>query len=259
MAPAGGSDDAREIIYGLHAVQEALRAGTRPLLRILVLRQDKQFANIVRLARGARVPVYLEPKPALDRLVPGGKHQGVIGLVATKPYAQPEDILATARARGETPFFIILDGVEDPHNLGAVIRTAEAAGVHGVVLPERRAVGLTGSVAKASAGALEHVQVARTPNLSRVIASLQTEGLWIYGLDPRAPKPYTVLDLTGPVALVLGGEAKGIRPGVLEKCDDRASIPMQGRVASLNVSVAAGILMYEVVRQRMARAKIQEK
>jgi 23S rRNA (guanosine2251-2'-O)-methyltransferase len=153
-------------------------------LRILVLRQDRQFANIVRLARTARIPVHIEPKQALDRLVPGGKHQGVIGVVAAKRYADPLDIVRYAHRHGEPPFLVILDGVEDPHNLGAVIRTAEAVGVHGVVLPER--------------------------------------------------------------------------PGVLDKCDDSASIPMQGRVESLNVSVAGAVLMYEVLRQRMLQAKIQE-
>jgi 23S rRNA (guanosine2251-2'-O)-methyltransferase len=228
-------------------------------LRVLVVRQDRQFAEVVRLARAARVPVYLEPKRALDRLVPHGKHQGIVGLVATKRYTKPEEILAASRARGEPPFLIVLDGVEDPHNLGAVIRTAEAVGVHGVVVPERRAVGLTGGVAKASAGALEHMQVARVSNLSRFIEHLQNEGLWVYGLDLGAPKPYTALDLSGPVALVFGGEGRGVRPGVLEKCDDRASIPMRGRVESLNVSVAAAIVMYEVLRQRMAVAKNGEK
>ncbi len=259
MAPAGGSDEASEVLYGFHAVREALRAGTRPLLRILVLRQDRQYADLVRLARAARVPVHCEPKQALDRLVPGGKHQGVIGLVAAKPYAEPQEMLAFARGRGEPPFLVILDGVEDPRNLGAVLRTAEAAGVHGVLIPERRSVGLTGTVAKAAAGALEHLLVGRVQNVSRLIEALQADGLWIYALHPVAPKLYTALDLRGPVALVLGGEGKGVRPGVLEKCDDRASIPMCGRVESLNVSVAAGILMYEVMRQRMAVAKIEEK
>ncbi|MFQ5741933.1 MAG: 23S rRNA (guanosine(2251)-2'-O)-methyltransferase RlmB [Acidobacteriota bacterium] len=259
MGRVGGSDDAAEIVYGLHAVREALRAGTRPLLRILVLRQDRQFGEIVRLARAARVPVRIERQPVFDRLVPHGRHQGVIGLVAKKRYAELEEILGSARARGEPPFVIIVDGVEDPHNLGAIIRTAEAAGVHGVLLPERRAVGLTGGVARASAGALEHIPVGRVQNVSRLIQNLQAAGLWVYALDPGARKPYTALDLRGPVALVLGGEGKGIRPGVLEKCDDRASIPMCGRVESLNVSVAGGIIMYEVLRQRAAQANIREK
>lgn len=259
MVPAGGNDEACEVLTGLHAVREALRAGTRPLLRILVLRQDRQFTDLIRLARAACVPVHVEPKRALDRLVPGGKHQGVIGLVATKPYAEPEEMLASARARGEAPFLVILDGVEDPRNLGAVLRTAESAGVHGVLIPERRSVGLTSTVAKAAAGALEHVRVGRVQNVSRLIETLQADGLWIYALDPLARKSYTALDLRGPVALVLGGEGKGLRPGVLRKCDESASIPMRGRVESLNVSVAAGILMYEVLRQRMSEAKIQEK
>jgi len=259
MAPAGGSDDARDIIYGLHAVREALRAGTRPLTRIMVVRPDRQFAGLVRLARAARVPVHIEPKRALDRLVPAGAHQGVIGVVAAKRYVDPLDLLRVARGREEPPFLVILDGLEDPHNLGAIIRTAEAVGVHGVILPERRAAGLTGTVAKVSAGALEHLRVARTPNVSQLIEDLQTEGLWVYALDPRAGKPYTALDLTGPVAIVLGGEGKGIRPGVLDKCDDRARIPMRGHVDSLNVSVAGAVLMYEVLRQRMRQANTPEK
>jgi 23S rRNA (guanosine2251-2'-O)-methyltransferase len=259
MAAAGGSDEASEVLYGFHAVREALRAGTRPLLRILVVRQDRQFGDLIRLARAARVPVHVEPKRALDRLVPDGKHQGIIGLVATKPYAEPEAMLASARARGEPPFLVILDGVEDPRNFGAVLRTAEAAGVHGVLIPDRRSVGLTGTVAKAAAGALEHLQVGRVQNVSRLIEALKAEGLWIYALDPSARKSYMALDLRGPVSLVVGGEGKGVRRGVLEKCDDSARIPMLGRVESLNVSVAAGILMYEVLRQRMSQAKIQEK
>jgi len=259
MAQVGGSDEAPEVLYGLHAVREALRAGTRPLLRIVVSRQDRQFTDLIRLARAAGVPVHVEPKQALDRLSPGGKHQGVIGLVATKAYAEPEEMLASARARGEAPFLVIVDGVEDPRNLGAVLRTAEAAGVHGVLLPERRSVGLTGTVAKAAAGALEHLRVGRVQNVSRLIETLQAEGLWIYALDPAARKSYTALDLRGPVALVLGGEGKGVRRGVFQKCDDSASIPMRGRVESLNVSVAGAVLMYEVVRQRVSQAKIQEK
>jgi 23S rRNA (guanosine2251-2'-O)-methyltransferase len=259
MAPAGGNDEASEVLYGIHAVREALRAGTRPLSRILVLGHDRQFADLVRLARVARVPVSVSPRRALDRLVPDGKHQGVIGLIAARRYAEPEDMLAAARARGESPFVVILDGVEDPRNLGAVLRTAEAAGVHGVLIPERRSVGLTGTVAKAAAGALEHLQVGRVQNVPRVIEALKAEGLWVYALDPAARKVYTSLDLTGPVALVLGGEGKGVRPGVREKCDECASIPMLGRVTSLNVSVAASVIMYEVLRQRMSGTKITEK
>ena len=250
MAPAAGSGNAHELLYGLHAIREALRAGTRPLLRILVIREDRQFSDLVRLARSAKIPVHLEPRPVLDRLVPDGNHQGVIGLVAAKAYADQDDILDYARARNEPAFVVILDGVEDPHNLGAVLRTAEAAGAHGVFVPDRRSVGLTGTVAKASAGALEHLKVGRAQNVSRLIEELQAAGLWVYAVDPEASKSYTALDLQGPVALVFGGEGQGIRPGVVAKCDDRASIPMRGQVASLNVSAAAAIVLYEVVRQR---------
>ena len=250
MAPAAGSAETPELLYGLHAVREALRSGARPLLRLLVVRQDRQFADLVRLARSAGIPVHVEPRPVLDRLVPDGRHQGVVGLVASKRYADLKEILAYARERGEPPFLVILDGVEDPHNLGAVLRTAEAAGVHGLFIPERRAVGLTASVAKVSAGALEHLQVARVANVSRLIEALQAEGVWVYALAAESQKPYTALDLRGPLALVLGGEGKGVRPGVLEKCDERVRIPMLGQVSSLNVSAAAAIVMFEAVRQR---------
>lgn len=248
MAPAAGS--APELLYGLHPVREALLAGTRPLLRVLVVGTDRQFADLVRLARSAGVPVHVEPRPVLDRLVPHGKHQGVVGLIAAKSYAEPEEVLARARERGQPPFVIVLDGVEDPHNLGAILRTADAAGVHGVFLPERRAVGLTGTVAKVSAGALDHLVLSRVPNLSRLIEWLKKQGLWVFALDPRAQASYTALDFRGPVAVVLGGEGKGARPGVLQHCDGRARIPMQGKVASLNVSAAAAIVLFEAVRQR---------
>jgi 23S rRNA (guanosine2251-2'-O)-methyltransferase len=250
MAPVVGSDNKSELLYGIHAVREALRSGRRPLLRLLVLRADRQFSDLVRLARASGVPVHVEPRPALDRLVPDGKHQGVVGIVGAKRYDSAEDILGCARERGESPFVVILDGIGDPHNLGAVLRTAEAAGVHGVFVPERRAAGLSATAAKASAGALEHIRVGCAENVSRLLERLQAEGLWVYGLDPMAEKPYTTLDLRGPVALVFGSEGKGIRPGVRDKCDERVRIPMHGHVASLNVSAAAAILLFEGVRQR---------
>lgn len=250
MAPAAGSGNQPELLYGLHPVREALRAGTRPLLRILVLGTDRQFADLVRLARSAGVPVHVEPRPVLDRLVPSGKHQGVVGLIAAKSYAEPEEILQVARKREQAPLAVVLDGVEDPHNLGAVLRIADAAGVHGIFLPERRAVGLTGAVAKASAGALEHVLVSRVPNLSRLLQWFKAQGLCIYAMDPRAQEAFTALDFRGPVAVVLGGEGRGIRPGVLKHCDGQARISMLGKVASLNVSAAAAIVLFEAVRQR---------
>lgn len=249
-APAGGSGSSPDLLYGLHAVREALRAHTRPLQRLLVLRTDRQFADVVQLARAQQVPVHIEPQPVFDRLVPGGKHQGVIAFVAAKSYSSTEEILERGKGRGEPPFLVLLDGVEDPHNLGAVLRTAEAAGVHGVFIPERRTVGLTSVVAKVSAGALDHILVSRAGNLARLIEDLKETGVWVYAVEPSAQKLVTQIDWTGPVALVFGGERQGVRPGVLQHCDDRVSIPMKGKVESLNVSAAVAVTLFEVVRQR---------
>ncbi|WP_447978144.1 23S rRNA (guanosine(2251)-2'-O)-methyltransferase RlmB [Candidatus Nitrospira bockiana] len=250
MAPVDGSGEGKDLLYGLQAVREALRSRARPLLRILLARHDHASSEITHLAKIAGVPVHLEPRGALDRMVPHGRHQGVLAIVGAKRYVDLEEILQTAKDRGEAPFVVILDGVQDPQNLGAILRSAEAAGVHGVVLPDRRAVGATAAVAKASAGALEYLNLACVPNLSRVIERLKAGGLWIYGLDPESRASYVALDLRGPVALVLGGEGAGIRRGVLEKCDARVSIPMRGRVGSLNVSAATAIVLFEAVRQR---------
>jgi 23S rRNA (guanosine2251-2'-O)-methyltransferase len=217
-----------------------------------VLRTDRQFADVVQLARAQQVPVHIEPQPAFDRLVPGGKHQGVIAFVAAKSYSSTEEILERAKQRGEPPVLVLLDGIEDPHNLGAVLRTAEAAGAHGVFIPDRRAVGLTSIVAKVSAGALDHILVSRAGNLARLIDDLKKTGVWVYAVEPSAQKLVTQIDLTGPVALVFGGEGQGVRPGVLQQCDDRVSIPMKGKVASLNVSAAVAVTLFEVVRQREA-------
>lgn len=249
-APAGGSANSPDLVYGLHAVREALRANARPLQRLLVLRTDRQFADVVQLARAHQVPVHIEPQPAFDRLVPSGKHQGVIAFVAAKSYSSTDEILERAKRRGEPAFLMLLDGVEDPHNLGAVLRTAEAAGAHGVFIPERRAVGLTSVVAKVSAGALDHILVSRVGNLARLIDDLKETGVWVYAVEPSAEKLITQIDLTGPVALVFGGEGQGVRYGILQQCDDRVKIPMKGKVESLNVSAAVAVTLFEVVRQR---------
>jgi len=250
MAPADGSADSQEILYGLHAVREALKAEGRPLQRILILRIDKQFTDLVQLARSRRVPVHIQPLASLDRLVPHGKHQGVVAFAAAKSYQTQEEILDRAAQRQEPPLLVILDGVEDPHNLGAVLRTAEGAGVHGVFIPERRAVGLTSVVAKASAGAIDHMPVARVTNLSRLLDSLKAAGVWIYGVTPSARKVFTDIDYRGPVGFVLGAEGTGIRAGVVQHCDECVRIPLLGKVQSLNVSASAAIVLYEVVRQR---------
>src|SRR4029079_3021936 len=192
-APAAGSDSRPDLLYGLHAVREALRAGSRPLQRLLVQRTDRQFADIVQQAKARQIPVHIQPPPAFDRLVREGNHQGIIAFVAAKAYHNTEDILALARQKGEAPFLVILDGVEDPHNLGAIIRTAEAAGVHGIFIPERRAAGLTAVVAKTSAGALEHMPVARVINLSRLIEEWKRAGMWIYGVDPAGAADFTAI------------------------------------------------------------------
>jgi 23S rRNA (guanosine2251-2'-O)-methyltransferase len=250
MGPADGSAEPSDLIYGTQAVREALRSGARPLLRLMIAGHDGRFSDVIEWARRLRVPVHVEPRDALDRMVPGGRHQGIIAFIAAKPYAETEDVLEAARHKSEPPLVVILDGVEDPQNLGAIVRTADAAGVHGIFIPERRAAGLTPAVAKASAGAIEYLRIARVTNLSRLIEMLQTEGLWVYGFDPSAAKSYLDLDFSGPVAVVLGGESKGVRPGVLDRCDDRARIPMGGRIASLNVSAAAAVVLFEAVRQR---------
>lgn len=250
MAPADGNGSPQEILFGLHAVREALKAGTRPLHRLLVLRTDKQFTDVVQLARSRNIPIHVQPLVSFDRLVSNGRHQGVVAFTSAKAYQTEDRILARATEQKEPPLLVILDGVEDPHNLGAVLRTAEGAGVHGVIIPERRAVGLTPVVAKASAGAIDHIPVARVTNLSRSIESLRTAGLWIYGVTPSATRNFTDVDFREPVAFVLGGEGMGIRPGVLKHCDDCLRIPLKGRVESLNVSAAAAIVLFEVVRQR---------
>ncbi len=231
-----------------------MRAGSRPLQRLIVQRTDRQFADLVEQAKAQRIPVHIEPPAAFDRLVPGGNHQGVIAVVSAKAYNNTEDILDLARQKGEPPFLVILDGVEDPHNLGAIVRTAEAAGVHGIFIPERRSAGLTSAVAKTSAGALEHMLVARVVNLSRLIEELKEAGIWIYGVEPAASSGYTAIDMTGPIALVFGGEGGGIRRGIAQECDGLVRIPMRGKVESLNVSAAVAVTLFEGVRQRKPSA-----
>ena len=237
-------------MYGLHTLREILRAGTRPLLRIHIIREDRQFSEIVRLARSKRIPIQVEPPDRLDRLVQGGRHQGIVGMVGAKAYADEDELLEQTLQQRNSALLVVLDNIQDPQNLGAVLRTAEAAGVHGVFIPERRSVGLTASVAKASAGALEYLQVARARNISRLLEKFQESGILTYALDPSASTPYTALDLREPVALVFGAEGGGIRPGVMSKCDGRAMIPMHGRIESLNLSVTVALTLFEAVRQR---------
>jgi 23S rRNA (guanosine2251-2'-O)-methyltransferase len=243
------------LLFGVQPVLEALRAGQRPVERLTVAEgaHEARLQEILELARAARVPVRRAPRAELQRLADGANHQGVVALVAAARYFDAEELLEALAARvgtKEPPLALVLDGVEDPRNLGAIIRTAECAGAHGLFVPERRAAGLTETAAKAAAGALEYVPVARATNLVRLIEELKALGVWTIGTAADARVSYTEWDWTQPCALVLGGEGEGLRRLVRERCDALVSIPLRGHIASLNVSVAAGVLLYEALRQR---------
>ena len=238
-------------IEGRNAVIEAFRSGkTIDKLYVLDGCKDGPVMTIIREAKKTDTIIRYVDREILDRLSKTGHHQGVVANAAAYDYAEVEDILNAAREKGEPPFVFILDGIEDPHNLGAIIRTANLAGAHGVIIPKRRAVGLTATVAKTSAGALNYTPVAKVTNLSATIEELKKEGLWFVCADMGGETMYN-LNLTGPVGLVIGNEGEGVSRLVKEKCDYVASIPMKGNIDSLNASVAAGVLAYEIVRQRM--------
>jgi 23S rRNA (guanosine2251-2'-O)-methyltransferase len=243
-------------LIGVNPVLEALRSG-RPVRRLLVSEQrrsDREIRKILELAGSGGVEVRIIGRDALDREAPDSVHQGVVALVSAREYATLDDVLDIPVRSGQCPFFLILDGVEDPRNLGAIVRTAEVAGVHGVIIPERRAAGLTETVAKTAAGALEYVPVAKVTNLSQTIDVIKKSGTWVIGAEAGAQRSFWDADFSAPVALVLGGEDKGVRRLVREHCDYLVSLPVSGKINSLNVSVAAGALMYEVLRQRKAAA-----
>lgn len=244
-------------IEGRRPVLEALRAG-RPLRKLLVARAHTSggFAHdLVGEARRRGIPVQEVPPAVVERLARTRAPQGVIAYAAAHRVVEVDDLLAAARNRGEAPFVLLLDGIEDPGNLGAVLRSAEAAGVHGVVIPRRRAVGLTPAVAAASAGAIEHVHVAQTANLTQAIERLKTAGIWVIGADPEAPQPLYDAALRPPIAVVVGGEGRGLSRLVRERCDLLVRIPMQGVTASLNASVAAALVLFEVRRQMRVAGK----
>ena len=238
-------------IEGRHAVIEAYRAG-RPIDKLFILDgcQDGPILTIKREAKAKQTPVKFVTKERLDQLSETGKHQGVIAYAAAYEYATVEEILDNARQKGEAPFLFLLDNIEDPHNLGAIIRTANLAGAHGVIVPKNRAAGLTAVVAKTSAGALNFTPVARVTNLAKTIEELKKEGIWFVCADMGGTTMYD-LNLKGPIGLVIGNEGEGVGRLVKEKCDMVASIPMKGDIDSLNASVAAGVLAYEIVRQRL--------
>lgn len=236
---------------GRNAVLEALRSG-RPVEKVFLLDgcQDGPIRSIVREAKKQHILVQFVPRERLDRMSETGKHQGAIALVAAYEYASVEDMLKKAEEKGEPPFLILLDNIEDPHNLGAIIRTANMAGAHGVIIPKRRAVGLTAVVARTSAGALNYTLVAKVTNLVRTMEDLKKRGLWFVCADMDGQPMYQV-DMRGPTGLVIGNEGEGVGRLVKEACDLTASVPVKGDIDSLNASVAAGVLAYEVVRQRM--------
>lgn len=238
-------------IEGRNAVLEAFRSGkTIDKLFVLSGCQDGPIKSIIRESKKYDTIINYVPKERLDQMSATKKHQGVIAFAAAYEYAQVEDMLRAAEEKGEAPFLILLDNIEDPHNLGAIIRTANLAGAHGVIIPKRRAVGLTAAVAKTSAGALNYTPVAKVTNLSQTIKELTEQGIWFVCADMEGTVLYQ-LDLKGPIGLVIGSEGEGVSKLVRENCDFTASIPMAGEIDSLNASVAAGVLAYEIVRQRM--------
>lgn len=244
----GRASKPENILIGINPVIEALK-GERPVDKILLTKEDKsgRFVEIAALAKDKEIPLIRITRDKLDSITGNARHQGVMAYVAAREYSTVSEILRNA---GENPFLLLLNEINDPHNLGAILRTAEAAGVHGVIIPKRRSVSLTPTVAKVSAGAVEYVPVARVVNMAQTIELLKENGLWVVGADAKGPKTYWNARLDGPLALVIGGEDKGLGRLVSEKCDFLVSLPMMGRINSLNASVAAALMMYEVLRQR---------
>ncbi|WP_078543164.1 23S rRNA (guanosine(2251)-2'-O)-methyltransferase RlmB [Litchfieldia alkalitelluris] len=241
---------ASDFIIGRNPVSEALKS-EREINKILIAEgsQKGSMSVIINLANDKGVLLQFVPKKKIDQMVEGN-HQGVIAQVAAYEYAEIEDLFKLAEEKGEKPFFLLLDELEDPHNLGSILRTADASGAHGVIIPKRRAVGLTATVAKASTGAIEYIPVARVTNLARTIDELKERGVWVIGTDASGKDDYRNIDGEMPLALVIGSEGKGIGRLIKDKCDFLIRLPMKGKVTSLNASVAASLLMYEVFRKR---------
>ena len=239
-------------IYGINAVTEALKARGRAFewVGMAKERHDLRLQRLIEDCRRVSVPVRFLQRIELDRMAGNAAHQGVVAVTSAKQYSDLDDVIGAKR--GRYSLMVVLDGVEDPHNLGAILRTADAAGADGVVIPERRAAGVTGTVTKASAGASEHLPIAKVTNIARTVEELKDRNIWTVGLDEHADKTYDVLDYKMDCALVLGAEGKGLHDLVKRKCDFLVSIPMLGKVPSLNVSVAAAVVLYEIVRQRHA-------
>jgi len=245
-----------EVLYGLHPVEEAIRSGSRQLDHVSVARErrDERLERLIQLCRTAGIRVALEPRDQLTRLARTDAHQGVLAIVRERQFLGIEDLL-TRKEEEQHRFFLALDGIEDPHNLGALLRTADGAGVDGVILPERRSAPVTATVAKTSAGASEHVRIARVTNLVRSLEQMKQKHVWVLGLDERGTPDYTEFDFKTDCVLVLGREGAGLHDLVKKTCDHLLRIPMAGQVSSLNVSVAGAVVMYEAMRQRREQAE----
>jgi 23S rRNA (guanosine2251-2'-O)-methyltransferase len=246
-----------ETLEGRNPVLEALRSG-RPLNKILMSKHSggqTPVSEIIALSRSRGIVVEFVDREILDKLSETRSHQGVIAYVSAKEYVSLDDLIKISRERNEPPLYCVLDGIEDPHNLGAIIRTAEASGFHGIIIRSRREVGITAAVARASAGAVEYVPVARVTNISQTIEALKHQNIWTIGVDTAGKTDYTSPDYKLPTAIVIGGEGKGITELVKKRCDYLASIPMKGKISSLNASIAAAIVMYEALRQRASTSK----
>lgn len=239
------------IIVGRQPIREALRA-QRPISKLMFQEGyiEGSIREILALAKESRIPTFEVPKIRLDTLSEGIPHQGVAAFVSPKATLTMDDLEGLLEPLTESPFFFVLDGIQDPHNLGAIVRVANACGVHAIIIPERGAVGITATVAKASAGAIEYVPIIKAINLSQAVEQLKNAGIFVYGADPEHAVNYTKVDYTGPLAIVIGAEGSGIRPLVKAHCDGLVQLPMQGQVSSLNASTAAAVLGFEVVRQR---------
>jgi len=240
-------------IYGINSVTEALKSRGRAFewVGMAKERHDLRLQRLIEECRKIGIPVRFLQRTELDRMAGNAAHQGVVAITSAKQYNDLEDVIAAKR--GKYSLIVVLDGIEDPHNLGAILRTADAAGANGIVIPERRAAAVTGTVTKASAGASEHLPIAKVTNISRTVEELKENNIWTVGLDERPDQTYDAIDYNMDCALVLGGEGKGLHDLVKRKCDFLVSIPMLGKVPSLNVSVAAAVVLYEIVRQRRAK------
>lgn len=238
-------------IFGRNPVLEAIK-GERSINKLIIAKGTVggSLSEIRAKALAKKIPVQDVERAYLDNLAEGANHQGVLAFVSAKDYVEVEDILAAAKDKGEAPLILLLDEIEDPHNLGAILRSADGAGAHGVIIPKRRSAGLTETVAKASAGAVEYVPVARVSNIAQTIEFLKKQGLWIVGTEAQGEKVYWEQDLSGPLGIVVGSEGKGIGRLIKEKCDFLVRIPMKGRISSLNAGVATSLILYEVLRQR---------